>query len=429
MALGDAFQESTDKALGVLAATPFDPIAPDPKYSGWSTIPRAIVAGGAEVVANLQDVAGAYGKSVAAYGAPSGSVFGQSDKERAQSEAAKAKLESGQDELFRSQEAQDTYGYARYLANDPATAGKAEQILFGLTKGLSKAVGSAVALGPLGGAAVFGTSEGMTTTEELRTQGVDATTAREVGGVTALASGAMLAIPVAGQTIKQTVGYAIASGPAAFIAQQAATSSILERANYADLSKQYDPLDPVGLTIATLLPAGFGAWAMRGYKKGGFTAPAAKDNATVQPKATDAASASVSKAEPIPTPEQVDAAMTHNLTIQKDLHEAGHVADRAGIETAAQLEGLKLEISKQSEGKLSTDQAGKLADMYDQELKATEPETPVGLRDDGSQIMLSDELAAVREQALNGSDTTLGALDADLLEVAADCFLATGASL
>ncbi|MFX6949717.1 hypothetical protein ABTH81_21820, partial [Acinetobacter baumannii] len=48
--------------------------------------------------------------------------------------------------------------------------------------------------------------------------------------------------------------------------QQAATRSILQNAGYDKIAEQYDPFDPVGLAVATLIPAGFGAYASRGLR-------------------------------------------------------------------------------------------------------------------------------------------------------------------
>ena len=318
MALGDAYQDSTDTALNVLAAQPFDPIVPDPKFSAWSVIPRAVVAAGTEVLGNLQDVAGAYGKSVAAYGAPTVHPFtGQDAAEKAQSQQAQEDLTP--ETMFRSPESENTYGFARYLQNDPITAGAAENIVFSVTKGLTKAITAGVALGPLAGAAAFGASEGITAAENLADQGVDQSTRTKVGAVTGVMSAAMMGVPVAGKTIPQTIGYALASGPASFIAQQAASSAILENANYAEIAQQYDPLDPVGLTIATLLPLGFGAWAMRGYRGAPKASNAADEPQVSKPGEV---AAKPQEAAPVPTQEQMDAVMTHNLTIQRDIRDA-----------------------------------------------------------------------------------------------------------
>lgn len=355
--LGDAYQEGTDKALSMLASKPLDPVAHEPKFSAWSVVPRGIVAAGAEISANLNDIAGAYGKSVAAYGAPSASPLGQSDAERSQSDQVRKQIEGG-DPLFRDASSATAYGFASDLRPDPVTAGAAENVVFGLTKGLTKAIGAAVALGPLGGGAIFGTSEGMTTAEDLAAQGVDQATRMKVGATTGITSAIALSIPVAGKTIAQTVGLALAGGPAYFFAQQEASRKILEHANYGEIAQQYDPLDPVGLTVATLLPAGFGAFAMRGYKgakNGTFKASDAPVDSVAQAKPADAATAQDAAA--VPTPDQVDAVMTHNLTLQGDIAVAKGVAElqAADVPRGANLSELDRNIESRMVDKVAKD--------------------------------------------------------------------------
>jgi len=100
------------------------------------------------------------------------------------------------------------------------------------------------------------------------------------------------------------------------MAQQQATRSILENANYGEIAKQYDPLDPVGLTVATLVPAGFAAAARAGARG------AAKPLETGT-KAPETAPETVPQTPDIvPTRDDIDAAMVHNLTTLRDVHEA-----------------------------------------------------------------------------------------------------------
>ena len=51
---------------------------------------------------------------------------------------------------------------------------------------------------------------------------------------------------------------------------------------------------------------------------------------------------------------------------------------------------------------------------------------PVGVTEDGTHITAREELEAIRREAAEGTDTTLGADDAPLLQVAAECFLSSG---
>jgi hypothetical protein len=211
---------------------------------------------------------------------------------------------------WRTDEGQQAYKFGADLRPDPLTAGTAENIVFGLTKGLTKAIGAAATLGPVAGAAVFGGSEGLTAAEDLATQGVDQETRTKVGAVTGVMNAAGVLLPVAGKTLAQTAALVVAGGPASFMAQQYATREILRNADYGKIAEQYDPLDPVGLTVATLLPAGFAAYA----KRGGFAKPLPK--ADGQPVADNAAATQESSVAA--TPEAIDAAMVQNLTVARD---------------------------------------------------------------------------------------------------------------
>ena len=288
MGLLDAYQDSTDKVAEVMASRPVEPEPAKPKHSAWSVIPRALGAAGAEVVGNVSDVLDAFGQTAAAAGGMGPGIRPDSQKRTEQSAEAFQKLKvEGLD--FRGEDSQQVYNFARDLRPDPITAGNAENIVFGLTKGLAKAVGSAATLGPVGGAFAFGGSEGMTVAEDLAVQGVDKATRTKVGAVTAAMNTAGVLLPVTGSTLATTATLVVVGGPGSFIAQQAAINHILSSADYGEIAKQYDPLDPMGLIVSTLVPAGFAAYA----KRGGF-------GATVQARGA--------------TPDDVDAAMTHNLT-------------------------------------------------------------------------------------------------------------------
>ena len=297
MGLLDAYADSTENVLNVMAARPVDPEPAKPKHSAWSAIPRAVASAATEIGGNIIDTAAAYGQVAAASGGLTPGFDPDQTKNRAASVEAMDKLKTeGID--WRTEESQTQYAYARDLRPDPVTAGHAENLVFGLTRGLTKAVGAATTLGPVAGALAFGGSEGMTDADALAAQGVDLATRTKVGAVSAAMNAAGVALPVAGKTLAQTVGLVAVGGPLSFMTQQQATRSILEAADYHDIAKQYDPLDPVGLTVATLVPAGFAA-AARAGARGGAKAP-----------------------DIVPTRDDIDAAMVHNLTATRDAYEA-----------------------------------------------------------------------------------------------------------
>lgn len=330
MGILDAYQESTDRALLVMDSRPMEADKPAPKRSAWSAPFRAVVAGAAEVAGNVMDTAGAFGQVSAAVGGvtpgfdPSYSknkptlstlitgVYGDSTARQQSLEAMETLKTEGIN--WRTDEAQQAYKFGADLRPDPLTAGTAENLVFGLTKGLTKAIGAAVTLGPVGGAAAFGTSEGLTAAEDLATQGVDQATRTKVGAVTGIMSAAGVLMPVAGKTLAQTAGLVLAGGPASFMAQQQAIRSILENADYGEIAKQYDPIDPVGLTMAFGLPAGFAYYA----KRGGFGAkPLPKADVHRMADGAPATQETAIQA----TPEAIDAAMVQNLTLARDVHQ------------------------------------------------------------------------------------------------------------
>jgi hypothetical protein len=322
MGLLDAYQDSTDTALRVMTSRPIEAEPPKPKHSAWTAPFRAVAAGGAEVVGNVIDTAAAFGQVAASVGGITPGFDPDQAKNRNATVDAMDRLKS-EGINWRTDEGQQAYKFGADLRPDPLTAGTAENIVFGLTKGLTKAIGAATTFGPFGGAVTFGISEGMTAAEDLANQGVDQTTRTKVGAVTGVMNAAGVLLPVAGQTLAQTAALVVAGGPASFMAQQAATREILRNADYGKIAEQYDPLDMTGLLISFGLPAGFAAYA----KRGGFAKPLPK--ADGQPIADNVAATQESSVAA--TPEAIDAAMVQNLTIARDAHESGQVP---GIEFA-----------------------------------------------------------------------------------------------
>jgi hypothetical protein len=220
--------------------------------------------------------------------------------------------------------------YARSLRPDPATASAAENVVFGLTRGLTKAVGSVVALGPAAGAVAFGGSEAGVTYEDLTRQGVDPATAGKAAAVSGVVNAASVVLPMAGPTLKATAGLYLAGGPGAFMAQQAATRAILEHADYGELAKQYDPLDPLGLTLSTLIPLPFAAHGARAVIKAREVGAPKPGTAPPSPERTPVDT--TAPAGPALSRESLDAVMTHNLTLARDVADAraAEVLPRAG---------------------------------------------------------------------------------------------------
>lgn len=144
---------------------------------------------------------------------------------------------------------------------DPVASTTASMVLQQGSRLLTKVAGYSLAGGVPG--AIVGTAvdEGGTGYLEARDKGVDKSTAAKVGAVRGVTAGAGVALPVVGRTAAQTLGLVVLGGPGSFMAEQALTRDILETANYPELARQYDPTDPLGLTLSIAIPGTIGAAA------------------------------------------------------------------------------------------------------------------------------------------------------------------------
>lgn len=333
MALDDAYQGEINEALRNRAQ--LAPIAPGPErgFSFWGMAKSPFTgaaAGTLESGAFLSDAVGAFGTAMATTGTTGVLPFAETEEQRVWREqgtgAARKALDDGT--AFSSSTGDTLRDASRWLGPNPQTASTAEQMMFGFAKTITKAVGYTVATGnPLTGAMLTGTDEGVTASDELRRQGVDLATRASVGAVTGLTTGVGVALPVAGKTLAGTLGYAAGGGPGLFIAQQQMTRDILNNADYSNLADQYDPFDPVGLAVSTLVPAAFGAWALRGRTRAaareGQPAPAA-------PEAAKAAEGAEARRGPMQQ-ELVDAARVQRV---REVVDSWNLADASDVRAA-----------------------------------------------------------------------------------------------
>lgn len=298
MSLGDAYQDDVDRALDAQAALPVDPVMPKPRGL-WRTAADSLLGSGAKLQASALEIGNVIGPALALSADPSNADALEAVKR------APDFRQTEQSKPFRD--------FERKLRPDPVTASKAEEVVYGATGAMATLVGGAV-LGGVPGLAAAAGEQGFSASEDLAQQGVDLKTRAAVGALTAVVTGASALLPMAGPTVKATIGLYLAGGPGGFVAQQYATRKILEAADYAKLAKQYDPLDPTGLLMSALIPAPFAAWGIRGNLKARKGAPAAD----------------VPPAIPTQPQDVVDAAMAHNLTLQRDIRESVEIAPRAG---------------------------------------------------------------------------------------------------
>lgn len=220
---------------------------------------------------------------------------------------------------------------AKALEPDPQTTGTAAQLTFGLSKFGAKAVGYALTLGPAAPIG-FGLDEGASETLRLVDQGVDVGTALAAGGVHGVVSGAAMALPAAGQTVRQTAGLAIGGGPVAFVGEQAAIRTILESQDYDQVAKQYDPFDITGLIASTVAPGVFGAFTHGVRARAKAKAQAAKMDESAGAKPADVPA----KAEP-PPQEAVDAARVRVLAEHESMRAPEPANPKAAVEYRARI--------------------------------------------------------------------------------------------
>lgn len=273
MPIEDLYQPSTDKVLDDRVTRPLTEPPPQRSFASnlFSTVAapvKGVGAGATEVEAAGFDLFSAYGKIAAqeiAQSDPS-NLFDSGAAEKARKDSAPLMAEVKSGAAFSTEIGTSFRQTAREYAPNPDQSNAAEDLLFGLSRFMSKAVGYTAMAGGVPGAVMLGTDEGMTEADRLKAQGVDINTRTKVGVVAGGVAGASVLLPVAGKTLAGTAGLVAVGGPGGFIAQQAASKAILEHAGYDKMADQYDPFDPVGLAVSTLVPAGFGAYAMRGAR-------------------------------------------------------------------------------------------------------------------------------------------------------------------
>lgn len=262
--IDDLFSADTDAAARDRIAKPLPPKPAETKFSAWRTITapvRGVVEAAAQGLASTAEVIGGYGQVLGAY--PEAVGYSPTGEARKQADAARSKLLTGGVDL--NNDVGDALREAgRSYRPDPTTAHAAEQLVYGFARGASKVVGGAVTMGPAG-VLMAGAEEGLSAADDLRAQGVSFG-ARSAAGAVQGAGLALAALPAVGQTLKATAGLYALGGPVGFVAQQAATREILQGAGYEQIGAQFDPFDPVGLAVATLLPAGFAWHGMRQQK-------------------------------------------------------------------------------------------------------------------------------------------------------------------
>lgn len=176
-------------------------------------------------------------------------------EERARSAERNQEIARGADKFFRRG--------VDYWKPDPLASTAASAVLHEASRLITKVAGYGVAAGPGGAVIGTGTDEAVTGYQELRDRGVDEATAAKVGAVRGATTAVGIALPVAGPTVKATLGLAAIGGPGSFMAEQALSREILEAAQYPEIAAEHDPLDATGLIVSAVVPGVAGVVAHR----------------------------------------------------------------------------------------------------------------------------------------------------------------------
>lgn len=243
--------------------SPFANDGPAPKTPGFfagftaGTAHRSFGAGISSTIAGAADILGAFGDVAGAYPEAMGVMPSQlTVEQRKQADEARRKLLASGPSYSGSPAAEAFRLRADDLMPDPATAGRATQLVAGFGKFTGQVVSGAAA-GPALPAVVAGAA-GLDEAEKLRLQGVDLATRTKAGFVQGVAAGTSVVLPVAGATGAGTVGL-VATAGTVNEAALASTQTILRHAGHEQLSNQYDPFDPWNVALSYAAPGIIGA--------------------------------------------------------------------------------------------------------------------------------------------------------------------------
>ena len=268
MSLASVYSDGIEESLQRWAANPGP--APENSFKGISAIGIGLKSAALEINASFQELASGAAQSgldqaarIDQYNASRGRPITLPD-ERRKEVAQQLQLSA----TAARQKAIDS-------APDPTTTHEADQLLYGLARFGGKAIGAIGTLGPVG-AIPLGLEEGNTVAQKLLTEGVDPGTAIKVGAIQGGIAAAGVVLPIGANTWAKTIGLIAAGGPGSFMAQAQLSKNILENAGYNDQASLYNPFDPLGLAVSTVLPGAFGGIHMYGVGKATKLAEIAK---------------------------------------------------------------------------------------------------------------------------------------------------------
>lgn len=155
------------------------------------------------------------------------------------------------------------------FAPDPSTTGTVAQIVYGVSKELTRTAGAAVvaapvvAVNPTAGlltfSTLYGSSYGISETQRLLSEGVDEDTAKRAGAVAGAHGffGSLIPASIGTSRIMSAV-YGAGVNLVTNVNEQSAIKSILERADYSGVAENYDPSNPVDNIVSSIVGAAFG---------------------------------------------------------------------------------------------------------------------------------------------------------------------------
>jgi len=146
---------------------------------------------------------------------------------------------------------------------DPRTTGSTAAIFGQVVRGASLFGVGTLAGGPLAGASLLGTTEGYTTYNDMRDQGVDPNTSLGLGALVGVTSGAgaLLPVSIGAKSLTGMMASGAAINATAGIVQRGWMSTILEANGYKDMADRYKMLDAEALAADMILGAAFGGIA------------------------------------------------------------------------------------------------------------------------------------------------------------------------
>lgn len=162
-------------------------------------------------------------------------------------------------EQIRANQAIDAAHAMANLRPDPRKSGTAAQVLYGLTSGTTRFIAGTAAAGPLGGAALVGTTEGTMTRDEILAATGDRKIANMLGLGSGVFAGTAALLPGGfGSSLASRVTSGAAAQLTLGVSQREMMSSVLADAGYKDQAAQYRPLDGAAMMADAVLGATFG---------------------------------------------------------------------------------------------------------------------------------------------------------------------------